>query len=207
MDERMTNPDPIAVVGIGCRFPGGVATGDEYWDLLLEGRDASGPAPAQRWREYADRGPSYAAAVRGTLARGSFLTGVEDFDAEFFGISPREAELMDPQQRLAMETAWEALEHAGYRRPRWPAPTRVHGRLHGRLRAPALGGAARHRGVHGYRGRHVRRGEQGVPTHSTCVAPASPWTPRAPPHWSRFTWPARLSMPAKRTWRWRVEST
>ncbi|MEV0229214.1 beta-ketoacyl synthase N-terminal-like domain-containing protein [Nonomuraea sp. NPDC050786] len=103
----------IALIGIGCRLPGGVGSADEYWDLLCEGRDASGPAPEERWRDYADRGPSYATAVRRTLARGSFLDGVADFDAEFFGLSPREAELMDPQQRLVMETAWEALEHAG----------------------------------------------------------------------------------------------
>ncbi|MEV0150729.1 MULTISPECIES: acyltransferase domain-containing protein [unclassified Nonomuraea] len=103
----------IALIGIGCRLPGGVRSADEFWNLLCEGRDASGPAPADRWRDYADRGPSYAAAVRRTLAHGSFLEGAADFDAEFFGLSPREAELMDPQQRLVMETAWEALEHAG----------------------------------------------------------------------------------------------
>ncbi|MEQ4715850.1 beta-ketoacyl synthase N-terminal-like domain-containing protein [Nonomuraea sp. B19D2] len=103
----------IALIGIGCRLPGGVGSADEYWNLLCEGRDASGPAPADRWRDYADRGPSYAAALRRTLPYGSFLDGVADFDAEFFGLSPREAELMDPQQRLVMETAWEALEHAG----------------------------------------------------------------------------------------------
>jgi 6-methylsalicylic acid synthase len=103
----------IALIGIGCRLPGGVGSAEEFWSLLCEGRDASGPAPADRWRDYADRGPSYAAAVRRTVPHGSFLEGAADFDAEFFGLSPREAELMDPQQRLVMETAWEALEHAG----------------------------------------------------------------------------------------------
>jgi 6-methylsalicylic acid synthase len=103
----------IAVIGIGCRLPGGADSPEAYWDLLREGRDASGPAPADRWRDYAGRGPSYAAAVRRAVPRGSFLDGVTDFDAEFFGLSPREAELMDPQQRLVLETAWEALEHAG----------------------------------------------------------------------------------------------
>jgi 6-methylsalicylic acid synthase len=105
--------EAIAVIGIGCRLPGGADSADKYWNLLREGRDASGPAPADRWQDYADRGPSYAAAVRRTVARGSFLDGVADFDAEFFGLSPREAELMDPQQRIVLETAWEALEHAG----------------------------------------------------------------------------------------------
>ncbi|MEU6717063.1 acyltransferase domain-containing protein [Nonomuraea sp. NPDC046802] len=103
----------IALIGIGCRLPGGVGSADDYWNLLCEARDAGGPAPVDRWRDYADRGPSYAAAVRRTLAHGNFLEGVADFDAEFFGLSPREAELMDPQQRLVLETAWEALEHAG----------------------------------------------------------------------------------------------
>ncbi|MCO5995919.1 type I polyketide synthase [Actinoallomurus rhizosphaericola] len=105
--------EAIAVTGIGCRLPGGADSPDAYWDLLREGRDASGPAPADRWRDYADRGPSYAAAVRRTVPRGSFLDDVAGFDAEFFGLTPREAELMDPQQRLVMETAWEALERAG----------------------------------------------------------------------------------------------
>jgi 6-methylsalicylic acid synthase len=103
----------IAVLGIGCRFPGGADSPDAYWELLREGRDASGPAPADRWRDYAERGPAYAAAMRRMVSRGSFLDEVAGFDAEFFGLSPREAELMDPQQRLAMETAWEALERAG----------------------------------------------------------------------------------------------
>jgi acyl transferase domain-containing protein/acyl carrier protein len=105
--------DEIAVIGIGCRFPGGAGSPGAYWDLLCEGRDTSGPAPAERWRDYADRGPAYAAAVRRTVARGSFLDAVDGFDADFFGLPPREAELMDPQQRLVLETAWEALEHAG----------------------------------------------------------------------------------------------
>ncbi|WP_250906734.1 type I polyketide synthase [Nonomuraea sp. NEAU-A123] len=105
--------ETIALIGIGCRLPGGVGSADDYWNLLCEGRDASGPAPADRWRDYADRGPSYAAALRRAVPYGSYLDGAADFDAEFFGLSPREAELMDPQQRLVMETAWEALEHAG----------------------------------------------------------------------------------------------
>ena len=109
----MTYQTAVAVVGIGCRFPGGADSPAAYWDLLREARDASGPAPAQRWEHYADRGPSHAAALRRAVAYGSFLDAVEDFDADFFGLSPREAELMDPQQRLMLETSWEALEHAG----------------------------------------------------------------------------------------------
>jgi len=94
--------EPVAVVGIGCRFPG--ASGPaELWRLLAEGRDAVGEAPA--WR----RDPSEA----GRAHRGGFLDGVDLFDAPFFGVSPAEATRMDPQQRLLLEVAWEALEDAG----------------------------------------------------------------------------------------------
>ncbi|MCK2217025.1 acyltransferase domain-containing protein [Actinomadura sp. ATCC 31491] len=103
----------MAVIGIGCRFPGDARSPEEFWDLLCAGRNTTRPLPAERWRRYETRGPEYVAALRDAVRHGSFLTDIEGFDAEFFGLSPREAELMDPQQRLLMETAWEALEHAG----------------------------------------------------------------------------------------------
>lgn len=107
--------EPIAVVGIGCRLPGGVTGPDEFWDLLDEGRDAVVRVPADRWD--ADALHSDDHTVPGTIVNreGGFLTGWDPaaFDAEFFGISPREAAGMDPQHRLLMEVAWEALEHAG----------------------------------------------------------------------------------------------
>ncbi|MEV0614696.1 beta-ketoacyl synthase N-terminal-like domain-containing protein [Nonomuraea sp. NPDC050404] len=105
--------EPVAVVGIGCRFPGDAGSPEEFWDLLCAGRNTTGPLPAERWRPYENRSPEYAAALRDAVRHGSFLSDSEGFDAEFFGLSPREAELMDPQQRILMETAWEALEHAG----------------------------------------------------------------------------------------------
>ncbi|KAB8191653.1 acyltransferase domain-containing protein [Nonomuraea phyllanthi] len=105
--------EPVAVVGIGCRFPGDAGSPDEFWDLLRAGRNTTRPLPAGRWRPYENRSPEYAAALRDAVRHGSFLSDIEGFDAEFFGLSPREAELMDPQQRILMETAWEALEHAG----------------------------------------------------------------------------------------------
>ncbi|MGW0808256.1 type I polyketide synthase [Nonomuraea sp. NPDC002799] len=105
--------EPVAVVGIGCRLPGDVHSPDELWDLLCAGRNTTRPLPAERWRRYENRSPEYAAALRDAVRHGSFLSDIEGFDAEFFGLSPREAELMDPQQRILMETAWEALEHAG----------------------------------------------------------------------------------------------
>jgi acyl transferase domain-containing protein/acyl carrier protein len=93
--------EPVAVVGISCRLPGGVDGPESFWRLLVEGRHGVRPAPADRWPP--GTGPRW----------GAFLDDVRGFDAELFGISPREAAQMDPQQRLALELAWEALEEAG----------------------------------------------------------------------------------------------
>nr|QEO74418.1 Beta-ketoacyl synthase [uncultured bacterium] len=105
--------EPVAVIGVGCRFAGGADTPGQFWDLLVEGRHGIGDMPTDRWRIYSEAGPDYAAAVRRAGVRGGFLADIEGFDAGFFGLTPREAELMDPQQRLLLELAWEALEHAG----------------------------------------------------------------------------------------------
>nr|WP_294543379.1 SDR family NAD(P)-dependent oxidoreductase [uncultured Rhodopila sp.] len=94
--------EPVAVVGIGCRFPGGIASPGDFWRLLSRGEDAIGPRPGGRW----------AAAAGSAPLEGGFLADIEGFDARFFGISPREAAAMDPQHRLLLEVAWEALEHA-----------------------------------------------------------------------------------------------
>ncbi|WP_078857234.1 type I polyketide synthase [Streptomyces sp. NBRC 109706] len=96
--------EPLAIVGIGCRLPGGVGSPEELWRLVVEGRDAMGPFPVDRGWEEPDG--SFAAVA-------GFLDDVAGFDAEFFGIAPREALGMDPQQRLLLETSWEALERAG----------------------------------------------------------------------------------------------
>ncbi len=107
--------EPIAVVGMGCRLPGGVNNPDEYWQLLHEGRSGVVRVPENRWD--ADEFYSAEQPVPGTICtrEGGFLTSwqPDEFDAEFFGISPREAIGMDPQQRLLMEVTWEALENAG----------------------------------------------------------------------------------------------
>jgi acyl transferase domain-containing protein len=107
--------EPIAVVGMACRLPGGVSTPDDYWQLLHDGVSGVIRVPEDRWD--ADAYFSEDHTRPGTICNreGGFLTSwqPDEFDAEFFGISPREAVAMDPQQRLLLEVAWEALENAG----------------------------------------------------------------------------------------------
>ena len=105
--------EPVAVVGIGCRFPGDVSGPESFWRLLLEGEDAISEVPADRWDADAFYDPDPLAPGRMTTKWGGFVSDVAGFDADFFGITPREAEAMDPQQRMLLEVAWEALEHAG----------------------------------------------------------------------------------------------
>ncbi|MFC8845293.1 MULTISPECIES: type I polyketide synthase [unclassified Micromonospora] len=104
---------PIAIIGMGCRFAGGVNSPEDFWKLLVDGRDAISEVPPDRWAAYLEASTENAAALQKTTRFGAFLDDISGFDADFFGITPREAELMDPQQRIMLEVAWEALEHAG----------------------------------------------------------------------------------------------
>ena len=105
--------EPIAVIGLGCRFPGDIRGPEALWEFLEQGRSAVGELPDGRWSWFDDGSPEGAAALAGTTRWGSFLHDVDAFDADFFDISPSEATRMDPQQRLLLEVTHEALEHAG----------------------------------------------------------------------------------------------
>ncbi|KEO82730.1 type I polyketide synthase [Tumebacillus flagellatus] len=106
------NQEMIAIVGIGCRFPGGANSPEAYWNLLKNGVDAITEVPSDRWGKHFFN-PNRSAEGKTYTKWGGFVDGIDQFDAGFFGISPREAALLDPQQRLLMETTYEALEDAG----------------------------------------------------------------------------------------------
>ena len=105
--------EPVAIVGMGCRFPGHVADPDAYWRLLEDGVDAIGQVPKDRWDGAAYYDPDPEAPGKIYTLAGGFIDDIARFDADVFGLSPREVAKIDPQHRLVLEVAWEALEHAG----------------------------------------------------------------------------------------------
>jgi acyl transferase domain-containing protein/NADPH:quinone reductase-like Zn-dependent oxidoreductase/acyl carrier protein len=152
--------EPIAILGMGCRFPGGVDSPDDLWQLLCAESDAVSDFPTDRgWNLDALFGPDPDAPGATYVRAGSFVDNVGDFDAAFFGISPREAHAMDPQQRLLLEATWEALERAGIN------PISLHGSDTGVF----IGMAAQEYGPRGYEEAEGFAGylATGIPT---CIA-------------------------------------
>lgn len=105
--------EPLAIIGIGCHFPGGATSPEAFWELLCSGTDATREVPADRWdvRKFYD--PDSKKSGKMNTFRGGYLDRIDQFDAHFFGISPREAVWLDPQQRLLLQATWEAIEDAG----------------------------------------------------------------------------------------------
>lgn len=112
-EHERARTEPIAVVGIGCRFPGGVVDAETYWEILSSGTDAVREIPEDRWDAEEFFADEHGRPGKMSTRCGGFLDRIDHFDHDFFGISRREALLMDPQQRLTLEVVWEALENAG----------------------------------------------------------------------------------------------
>jgi len=110
--HRSFKHEPIAIIGMACRFPGNADQTEEFWNNLLEGKDGLEEVPANRWdiNDYYD--PDRKKPGKMVTRKGGFISGIDQFDANFFHISPKEAELLDPNQRIALETAWHAIEDA-----------------------------------------------------------------------------------------------
>jgi acyl transferase domain-containing protein/NADPH:quinone reductase-like Zn-dependent oxidoreductase/SAM-dependent methyltransferase/acyl carrier protein len=107
------NKEGIAIIGIGCRFPGGVNDAKSFWKLLVEGREAVSDVPPDRWNVERFYDAEHGLAGKTVARRGGFVDGLDQFDPQFFGISLREAAYVDPLHRLLLETSWEAIEDAG----------------------------------------------------------------------------------------------
>ena len=105
--------DDIAIIGMGCRFPGGLNNPEDFWNFLVEGREAVSEIPSDRWNIERFYDEEAGLPGKSIAKRGGFIAGIDQFDPQFFGISPREAPYIDPQQRLLLETTWEAMEDAG----------------------------------------------------------------------------------------------
>ena len=105
--------EPVAIIGMSCRFAPNLDSLDKLWAFLAGGQSTVSEMPDKRWDPYAASSPQATAILRQTTRLGAYLDDIEGFDADFFGISPREADFIDPQQRIMLELAWEALAHAG----------------------------------------------------------------------------------------------
>ncbi len=111
--QPSVSPEPVAIIGIGCRYPGGADTPDAFWQMIRNGVDSVTEVPKSRWDADAIYDPDVHVPNKTNTRWGGFLEQVDQFDPQFFGIAPREVATMDPQQRLLLEVTWEALEDAG----------------------------------------------------------------------------------------------
>ncbi len=112
-DMERAKCEPIAIIGMGCRFPGGSDNPDKFWELLLNGNDAIVDIPRDRWDVDAYYDADHTVPGKINFKQGGFINDIDKFDANFFGISRREAESMDPQHRILLEVCWEAIENGG----------------------------------------------------------------------------------------------
>lgn len=112
--QELMLQEPLAIIGMACRFPGGGELAEDFWQTLLEGKDTVTDVPQERWNIDDYYSPDPGAAGKTYSRRGAFIKDVDLFDAAFFGISPVEALAMDPQQRILLELSWRAFEHAGF---------------------------------------------------------------------------------------------
>jgi phthiocerol/phenolphthiocerol synthesis type-I polyketide synthase B len=195
--SRIAVAEPVAVVGIGCRFPGDVVGPDSFWDLLVDGRNAISRVPEDRWDADAFYDPDPLTPGRMTTKWGGFVPDIAGFDAEFFGITPREAAAMDPQQRMLLEVAWEALENAGI------PPDSLGGSRTGVMMGVYFNEyqsmlATSPENVDAYSG----TGNAASRTCWGCAAHRWRWTPPVRRRWWRFTWPARAYGCARPIWHW-----
>ena len=202
---RIAN-EPIAIVGLACRFPG-ARDAEAFWDVLSGGVDVIREIPDDRFDidEYYDPDPDAAGKIY--TRYGGFLDEIDGFDPEFFGISPREAVWIDPQQRLVLETAWEGLERAGYcacgvaRQQK----RRVRGRRRQRVLARVVQQLLeRHRSPVRHRQCHQRHRGSGGLRARTGRPGGGCWTPRAARRWLPSIRRARRCTPATAIWRWPV---
>ena len=190
-EAKLREREPIAIVGTSCRFPGQSEGLDSYWDMLSNGTDAITEVPKDRWDVDRLHDPDPAAPGKVLTRNGGFIDDVFAFDAERFRISPREALSMDPQQRLILELAWNALEDAGI------GPDSLDGSASGVFLGIGLSDYGRRQFWSSDPSRIDAYG--GTGTVSSIAAGRIAYSlgfmaylaviPPVPPHWSRFIWP------------------
>jgi acyl carrier protein len=206
-DRARTIGEPLAVIGIGCRFPG--ADGPQaFWRLLCDGVDAIREVPADRWDAASLYDPNPGAAGKMNTRWGGFLERIDAFDAHFFGVAPREAERMDPQQRILLEVAWEALEDAGITADRL-AGTQTGVFVGISSSDYALRQYGDPMAVDAYAGLATPQASPPIGCHTCWICAGRAWRSILPArrHWSLSTWPVAVCVAVSATWRWLAGST